>query len=365
MANVKISDLTGITSVADADLFEVSEDNGVGGYDSRKATGTQMRTYVLGTQYLTFTGPTTSTKTYTLPNASATVHTSAGQGDGTASAPSYSFSSDTNTGIYRITTDTLGFSTAGAESMRIEDTGVVSIGAASSAFLLGGFPVKFSVWADGDPYWHSMSASYASTYGGSIVLYNSGGASPNTRSAILSGDQLGSILFFGGATSSDDGCGAVIDTTTPQNWSVTSTPGYIRFHTTQSGSVDFTERMRITDSGNVGVGTSAPVNKLDVVGSLGRGSPVPKTGNFTLADTENWVICNGTGTITVTFPAASSWTGREVMIKTISAQTVISASSNVVPVGSATAGTAILAATAGKWATLVSDGANWVIMQAG
>ena len=89
-----------------------------------------------------------------------------------------------------------------------------------------------------------------------------------------------------------------------------------------------------------------------------------KTGNFTLATTENWIICNGAGSITATLPAASSWTGREVMIKTIAAQTVVSASSNVVPIAGGAAGTAILAATAGAWATLVSDGTNWVIMQA-
>lgn len=124
------------------------------------------------------------------------------------------------------------------------------------------------------------------------------------------------------------------------------------------------ERMRITADGNVGIGSASPVNKLDVVGSFGRGAPVTKTGNFTLAATENWVVCNGAGTITVTLPAASSWTGREVMIKTIAAQTVVSASSNVVPLTGGAAGTAILAATAGKWATLVSDGTNWVIMSA-
>lgn len=123
------------------------------------------------------------------------------------------------------------------------------------------------------------------------------------------------------------------------------------------------ERVRIDSAGNVGVGTNAPVNKLQVNGSLGRNAPVTKTSSFTLADTENWIICNGAASITVTLPAASSWTGREVMVKTIAAQTVVSASSNVVPLAGGAAGTAILPATAGAWATLVSDGTNWIIMQ--
>lgn len=130
----------------------------------------------------------------------------------------------------------------------------------------------------------------------------------------------------------------------------------------RNSSATWTERMRVDASGNVGIGTASPVNKLQVNGSFGRGAPVTKTGDFTLADTENWIICNGTGSITVTLPAASSWTGRELTIKTVAAQTVVSASSNVVPLAGGSAGTAILAATAGKFATLVSDGTNWVIM---
>lgn len=97
--------------------------------------------------------------------------------------------------------------------------------------------------------------------------------------------------------------------------------------------------------------------------SLQRGAPVTKTLAFTVAASENWLICNGAGSITVTLPAAASFIGREIMIKTIAAQTVISAASNVVPQAGGAAGTAILAAVAGNWATLVSDGTNWIIMQ--
>lgn len=50
------------------------------------------------------------------------------------------------------------------------------------------------------------------------------------------------------------------------------------------------------------------------------------------------------------------------MVKTTQSQSVNSASSNVVPLACGAAGTAILPATYGAWATLVSDGANWIIM---
>jgi len=96
------------------------------------------------------------------------------------------------------------------------------------------------------------------------------------------------------------------------------------------------------------------------------GAPITKTANFTLAASENWVINNKTGsTCTVTLPAASSWTGRSVVFKNMQAQTLVSASSNVVPLDNTVAGTDILLAVIGNWATLVSDGTNWVIMQAG
>jgi len=97
---------------------------------------------------------------------------------------------------------------------------------------------------------------------------------------------------------------------------------------------------------------------------LDLNAPVIKTASFTLADVENFIVCNGAGSITVTFPTASANAGRVVWIKTIAAQTVVSASSNVKPINSNTAGTAILAATAGAWAMLVCDGTDWVVMAA-
>ena len=91
---------------------------------------------------------------------------------------------------------------------------------------------------------------------------------------------------------------------------------------------------------------------------------VTKTADFTLADNERWVINNKSGsTCVVTLPDATLWGGRQITIKNLQSQTVVSASSNVVPLNSTTPGTAILpVSVTGAWATLVSDGINWVIM---
>ena len=92
-------------------------------------------------------------------------------------------------------------------------------------------------------------------------------------------------------------------------------------------------------------------------------APVTKTADFTVAATETMLINNKTGSAcVVTLPAAASWTGRRLVIKTIQAQAVNSVASDVVPLAGGAAGTAIVTGTAGNWAELVSDGTNWVIM---
>lgn len=94
-------------------------------------------------------------------------------------------------------------------------------------------------------------------------------------------------------------------------------------------------------------------------------TPITVTADFTLGENESWVINNKSGsTCTVTLPAASSFPGRQVTFQNYQNQTLVSASSNVTPRGGGTAGTAILDNVAGNWATLVSNGTTWVIMQA-
>jgi hypothetical protein len=132
-----------------------------------------------------------------------------------------------------------------------------------------------------------------------------------------------------------------------------------------------------TDS-NVQFGTLANTDLIQYSTSLGywtnvtpasvinasSGAPVTKTANFTVAASENWLINNKTGsTCTVTLPTASSWSGRVLRFQNYQVQTVVSASSNVVPLTGGAAGTSILLASSGDAATLVSDGSNWLMTQ--
>jgi len=85
---------------------------------------------------------------------------------------------------------------------------------------------------------------------------------------------------------------------------------------------------------------------------------------YAIADSDSYLIADFAGTVTLTLPTAGRFPGRAILIKTVQAQAVDSDDANVVPLAGGAAGASILAATAGKWATLVSDSTNWQIMAA-
>jgi hypothetical protein len=104
-----------------------------------------------------------------------------------------------------------------------------------------------------------------------------------------------------------------------------------------------------------------------VVSPLGvaKKSPVTITADYTVLDTDQWIINNkAAAACTLTLPAAATWPGRPITVQNYALFLVNSVASDVVPLGGGAAGTAILLGVVGNWATLVSNGTNWVVMQA-
>lgn len=88
-------------------------------------------------------------------------------------------------------------------------------------------------------------------------------------SGSINGDTL---LRMGGAgygnTSFATSNKAMIEFTANQDWNDTYQGTQIKFLTTQAGTTTTSEKMRITGSGDVGIGTSSPAQKLDVAGTI-------------------------------------------------------------------------------------------------
>lgn len=261
------------------------------------------------------------------PDAKLSVNGVASFGAGAAALPSIAHFGDLDTGMWFPAANIIAFSVAGAEQVRINATGL-GIGPGT-----GGGPYSLLDVAKDQNAATAFRVLNLSTGVSALAQFTmqSDAGQANFAMASVAGGNYG-ILDI---ASTGDFYFRKLNATGSFVW---TTGGY-------------NERMRINADGLLTIG-----------GAFGVSAPVTKTADFSLAATENSIICNKAGTTTVTLPAASSWTGRRVRIQTITAQTVVSASSNVVPSTSATAGTAILAATAGKWAEIESDGTNWKIM---
>lgn len=128
-------------------------------------------------------------------------------------------------------------------------------------------------------------------------------------------------------------------------------PGWVRFYKDVRGT-------GATFTGNV-----AAVNGT-FSGSLAAKSPSTVNAATYAVAVGDVSLRFTTTNCTVTLPAPATFPGRVLYLNTITANSVTSAGTNVVPLGSNTPGTVILAATAGKCAMLHSDGTNWIVMSA-
>jgi len=117
---------------------------------------------------------------------------------------------------------------------------------------------------------HGLSTRGGGGAGGGAGLLTYTWATP-----VAAGDRFGQILFgslCGGAAPGGINA-AGFSAHADGAWTMgSSQPSYIRFDTTASGAAGRSERLRITSTGKVGIGTSAPSAALHVNGELRIGS---------------------------------------------------------------------------------------------
>ena len=191
------------------------------------------------------TGVTTSTGTTSVvlsnspvlvtPTLGAASATSIANGLGAVGTPSYTFTGDTNTGMWSPGADTLAFSEGGVEAMRIDSSGNVMVGTTSATGLFSVAGVSYGQMIATDRFGLLGNNLYYGT--GNFRYIGNGHAYAWTQANTDGADYR--LLYAGNNTS---GGGAV------------ATP---------------TDRLYITSAGNVGIGTSSPATKLDVVSGAG------------------------------------------------------------------------------------------------
>ena len=221
-----------------------------------------------------------------------------------------------------------------AESIALNDFGLIQISGDLRGFNTTGSSVG-EVWADGDPLYYNPA------FVGSMTKNKP--SAPNIKS------YIGEVINAGGG-----GSGSM---------HIRIVPGSVLGGT--DANVQFTNPIPDKDliQYDNALGYWKNVSPASVIAGSG-GAPVTKTANFSVANGESWLINNKSGSsCTVTLPIASSNTGRVLYFLNYQAQTLVSASSNVVPLAGGAATTAILEAVAGANATLVSDGTNWIMTQ--
>lgn len=112
-----------------------------------------------------------------------------------------------------------------------------------------------------------------------INKYDAGGPVPNGYVLPLATHTLGAFQFGTVNTAIDPNLGtsrvnaANFVVKAESDWtSLTNTPAYFAWLTAPTGAA-YTERMRLSSTGNLGIGTTAPTSKLQVVGLQTEPSP--------------------------------------------------------------------------------------------
>jgi hypothetical protein len=122
-----------------------------------------------------------------------------------------------------------------------------------------------------------------------------------------------------------------------------------------------TEKMRLTNTGNLGIATTTPNSTFDVRGSVSTNYRA-FTSATTATATDNLLVFTGTTATTVTLPTAVGCDGRSYMIKNASttgptpALTIATTASQTIDAAGSWSLTSV-----NETITLISNGANWMV----
>jgi len=116
------------------------------------------------------------------------------------------------------------------------------------------------------------------------------------KDPLLDGDIIGRFVMWGydGTNYNRSGSFEVAADGAPTTG---SSPGRLTFSTVSSGSASLSERMRITSSGNIGIGTTTPLQKLEVNGGVRINTVSAKPLCNSSARGTFWLTQNGAGTM--------------------------------------------------------------------
>ena len=261
MADRKITDLTALTTPASADVLPIVD-------VSEAAAADKNKKITVGELFK-------------------------GVPDGTAAAPAIAFESDDGNGIFLSTTDTVGIATNGSSRMTVSTTAVTSTlsvivpdgTAAAPSVAFTGSGTDTGIYSPGID-----QVAVATNGVQRLYIDSTGSIGVGTTTKAWESGQFFAVQFgkggavFGRAAGDEDRNGFVSNAYhDAAGWKYIASSAHATRYEQSDGnhlwyyagtgtadaSVAFSEAMRITSAGLVGIGTSSPSSRLHVSGSEG------------------------------------------------------------------------------------------------